>query len=193
MGLGAHESVPPYKTLWRRPWNHVADENSQAKSMRAAVVPTFAAERRQQPTTPVQKATKMKKKATRKSAIIERAMSAEDAQRGQTWWCVWGRGPGGTPDGGRRLRRLYSPQGVSMCRLPALLGIWEHPYPSHQEHNYPTSRRLCVKRKNDDTTLRCNFIAYEMRIGQRSKASQTGFCQKQSQSHNQEIYSINEF
>ena len=55
--------------------------NSHAKSMRAAVVPTLAAERRQQPTTPVQKATKMKKKATMKRAIIERAMSAGRGER----------------------------------------------------------------------------------------------------------------
>lgn len=50
---------------------------SHARSMRIAVLVMLPAPRRQQPTTPVQKATKSKKKETIKSAIMARPMSWE--------------------------------------------------------------------------------------------------------------------
>ena len=48
----------------------------QARSMRMAVLVMLPAPRRQQPTTPVQKATKSKKKDTMKRAIMARPISA---------------------------------------------------------------------------------------------------------------------
>lgn len=60
------------------------DNDLQARSIKMAVLVMLPAPRRQQPTTPVQKATKSKKKDTMKRAIMARPISFEEKQK-ESW------------------------------------------------------------------------------------------------------------